>query len=501
MRSLLLVLALLPALAVAQQRPAVRGFVFDSVAGRPLAGATVQLTGAAGALVGRTASATTDTAGRFAIGDLTPGRYLAGFFHAVLDTLGIEGVPVSVDVGAGDAALALATPSARTMVTTICGPGATGDSVGLLLGHVRSTASGDPLPGATVTVEWGETLIERASVTQRNVSAGVTALGPGWFAACEVPSGFELTVSASAGADSSGFINVEVPHGGVRHLTLFVGGSVRVPSVPVDTVTPVDTSVHVIGPEMVWRGAAQLTGVVRDERGRPVPGARVFVRGTNLADATTERGYFALDSLPGGTHTLEVRALGYLPAATIVHLAPGRPAREEVFIGDRAVTLETVRVQATLVFSRNLARFQTNRERNLGGVFVGPREIERYHGLRFSNLIQGIAGIHLSYTRGFAILMDYAGTDDDSTTTTKGLCVPTIYLDGQRSQYTGAEIEGLYRAEEIAGIEVYARENQRPAEFQDSGSRCGAIAIWTRPELRRPPRSPRPPALRPDPLP
>jgi hypothetical protein len=107
--------------------------------------------------------------------------------------------------------------------------------------------------------------------------------------------------------------------------------------------------------------------------------------------------------------------------------------------------------------------------------------------MRFSNLVQAIPGVRLSYREGFTILMDYAGTDDGHSL---GLCVPAFYIDGQRSQYTASEIEGLYRADELAGVEVYVRESQRPIEFQDVNSRCGAIAIWTRPELRAPTRRP-----------
>jgi hypothetical protein len=267
----------------------------------------------------------------------------------------------------------------------------------------------------------------------------------------------------------------------------FVGGARRVPAAAIDTVSPIDSAQRLLVPELVWRGDATLTGIVRDENGRGVDGARVLVRGTNRSTTSSDRGYFALDSLPGGTHALEVRALGYLPAMSIVNLAAERPAQVEVFIGDRLVTLEAVKVSATLVFSRNLARFQTNRERNHGGVFVGPREIERYRGMRFSNLIQGLPGVRVSYQQGMSITMDYIGTDDGASA---GLCVPMFYLDGQRSRYTAAEIEGLYRADEIAGVEVYVRESQRPVEFQDMNSRCGAIAIWTRPELRRNPVPP-----------
>lgn len=468
---------------VARGRPSVSGVVFDSVAGRPLVAATVQVTGASGPVMGRRASAVTDSAGRFVVSDLPAGRYLAGFFHDALDTLGIVGEPRVVDITDSTVTLNLGTPSPRTIIATLCGPNAVTDSLGLLMGHVNRTGTSTPVAGATVTVEWGETIIEKGSVRQRNVAADVTTQAPGWFALCDVPGDVDLTVSAWAGADSSGFINLEVPRTGVRHVTFYVGGAHRVRSAAVDTISPLDTTVKLLQPEMIWRGGARLTGIVRDERGQGVHGARVLVRGTNVAGTSSDRGYFALDSLPGGTQLLEVRALGYLPATSIVHLAADQPAQAEVFIGDKLVTLETVKVTATLVFSRNLARFQTNRERNLGGVFVGPREIDRYRGLRFSNLVQSIPGVRLSYQDGFSILMDYKGTDDGGS---MGLCVPQFYLDGQRSQYTASEIEGLYRADEIAGLEVYVRENQRPIEFQDTNSRCGAIAIWTRPQLRRP---------------
>ena len=473
--------------ASAQARSSLSGVVFDSVAGRPLVGAAIQITGAAGAVTGRTASAITDTAGRYAVSNLSPGRYIAGFFHDALDTLGLVGAPRAVDVIDTSTTLDLATPSPRTIIGTICGANSVTDSVGLLIGHVHRSGTSTPLTGATVTVEWGETIIEKGSVRQRNMSADATTQGPGWFAMCDVPGQVELTLSASQGVDSSGFITVEVPRTGVRHVTFYVGGARRVPSAVVDTISPVDTTVKVLAPEMVWRGNARLTGLVRDERGLGVPGARVLVRGTNVATSSSDRGYFGLDSLPGGTHTLEVRAVGYLPATTIVHLAEELPAQTEVFIGDRLVTLEAVKVTATLVFSRNLAKFQTNRERNIGGVFVGPREIDRYRGMRFSNLVQAVPGVRLSYNQGFTILMDYTGTDDGQS---RGLCVPQFYIDGQRSQYTASEIEGLYRADELAGVEVYVRESQRPPEFQDINSRCGAIAIWTRPQLRRPGGSP-----------
>ncbi len=461
-------------------RPTVSGVVYDSVMARPLAGARVQLTGVAGAVAGRSLSATSDQSGRFAFPSITPGSYVAGFFHEVLDSMGIESLPVSMVVGSEDRTIALTVPSSRTIISSVCGLAAVADSVGMLLGHVYSVGGGY-LTGARVTVEWGETLIDGSDVRMRNVSSSVGTMGPGWFAICDVPAGIELTLSASHDADSSGYVNLTVPFGGVRQATFFVGGAWRVPA---SDIGPLGGDSAVAGGvERIWRGSARLSGTVLGEDGIGVPDARVLVRGTNLSATSNDRGHFFLDSLPGGTQTAEVRTLGFLPTTKVVHLDPARQSQVDFRIGDRAVTLDAVRVSANLVYSRNLARFRANRERNVGGVFVGPREIEQFRGMRFSNLVQGIPGVRVRYGGGFAILMEYTGTDDGHS---QGLCVPQFYVDGQRSRYTAAEVEGLYGAGELAGVEVYVRGSQRPSEFQDIDSHCGAIVVWTRPQLRRP---------------
>ena len=270
MRRSLFLLLVLTSVAGAQQSAGrvLTGIVYDSVAGRPLVGASVQVTGATGAVAGKATSAITDSTGRYTVRDLEPGRYVAGFFHESLDTLGLLGEPVAVTVGETDAKLDLSTPSPRTIIGTICGAASVTDSVGLLIGHVYATGSSTPIPRATVTVEWGETVIERGGIRQRNMSADATTQDPGWFAMCDVPGEVELTVTAfTAGADSSGSINIEIPRTSIRHVTFHVGGARRVPSAAVDTITAVDTSLKLLAPEMVWRGEARLSGIVRDERG------------------------------------------------------------------------------------------------------------------------------------------------------------------------------------------------------------------------------------------
>lgn len=111
------------ALRAGAQTPAtgtVQGTVYDSIQGRPLAGATVQLVNAADTAGGRTHAARTDSAGRFRIAALAPGTYLGGFFHPLLDSLGFEGEQRAVRVSAGGQRLDFGLPSPATIVEAIC---------------------------------------------------------------------------------------------------------------------------------------------------------------------------------------------------------------------------------------------------------------------------------------------------------------------------------------------------------------------------------------------
>lgn len=465
-----------PELEAQRHVASVSGTVYDSISGAPLLGANVQFVATA---EGRAYTAISNSTGRYAFDSLPPGSYVAGFSHVVLDTLGIESSPrvLQIHQGGGSLEFNLATPSPKTFIDQLCPPRAGTDSTGMLIGHVRRTDSEEPIVGASITVEWGELLIERANISHRNRAGVAETQGPGWFALCEVPAGIPLTVRAAFGPDSSGTVDVEVPRDGLRHLTILVGGAIPVRDPSAQSGEPPATS---------WTGTARLTGLVLDETGQPVAGARLHVVGTTVDAATTTSGRFVLDSLPGGTQTLEVKSLGYLPTQHIVHLASSRPASIDVRILE-ATLLATVAVRAKLVYARNLVRFQANQRTARQGFFMTPAEIERRPVSRFSNLLHGIAGVRVSYQSGtMSIVMDVPGSQGGTAFN----CEPAIYIDGARSRLSATDLESMYYTDEVAALEVYVRESLRPIEFQDAGSRCGAIVVWTRP----PPRKPGPPS-------
>ena len=448
------------------------GIVYDSIGGRMLAGASVELVSAEEPSA-RPFTARSDGSGRYSLTGLPHGRYLAGFFHPALDTLGLERTPRPVLIQGATQRLDLATPSVRTVTTAICPASARSDSTGLLIGHVRLTEEQTPLGGASVAVEWTETVVGSAGIFTRIRLVTAHTEAPGWFAMCGLPGDAALQARAFNGSDSSGYIDIEVPPNGLRHIGFFIGGATSV------IIASADTAAGQAEPERAWRGRARLTGTVVDHDGRPVAGAHALVWGTKLDGVTNAQGAFTLDGLPGGTHTVEVRVIGHTPVTSVVHLAESRPANVAIALAKPAQQLSTVTVRGELVYSRNLADF--NRRRRSGfGQFRMPDEIARRGpSIPLSRLLHDFTGLFVYKTGGgpSRVTMRRSGTHAGIEE-----CEPSLYVDGRLDRVRDYDI---YYSDQIAAIEVY-REHNRPFELVDFTNACGAVAIWTRPAPAKP---------------
>ena len=122
---------LLPTAPLAAQTTVV-GTVTDSVGHHPLAGALVQLA-SSGSFV---KSTNTDSLGSYRIDSVPPGKYLLGFFHPTLDSLGIDVSPKQVTVvAAGEQHVDLAIPPAQRIAAQLCHDAKGNDSTGLLIGQ------------------------------------------------------------------------------------------------------------------------------------------------------------------------------------------------------------------------------------------------------------------------------------------------------------------------------------------------------------------------------
>jgi hypothetical protein len=491
MRSLGLVLlaALAPIQLEAQEsggaagaRPpaSVSGLVYDSIGKAPLVAAAVEMAGAAGNATGLRFATLTDSLGRWRLEGLPAGTYAIAFNHPVVDSLGFEINARAVTLRPSAQRLDLATPSATTVLKTLCGARSQMDSTGLLIGHVRDAESELPLDKSWVVVRWMETIFDGKGVRQRERALSATSVATGWFGICGVPSDVPVLSRAGHGPDSSGYVPIEVPSGGLRYVSLFVGNTKRV------AVEVTDSAERAAGTSamMAWRGRAHLNGSVVDRAGKLVPNARVIVIGSGMETLTNDAGRFSLDSLPAGTQTLDVRAIGYVPIQRIVNLAERSPTTVDVTLGDRAIVLSKVQVRGTPVYSSLFAPklagfFDRMRDRKLGltnGYFITPQDIENRKPVMLTQMFETLPSVHVAH----------GGRPSEDRIVGRRNCAMTIFLDGVRvvgKIGRGAPEEGLNNIispNQVAAMEVYADAFDAPPQYQPQNASCGVVLVWSK---------------------
>ena len=479
--ALLLVSALaLPAQdRVVSTAPAARvhGVVYDSMTMRPLVGALVQM-----ALVpepNRIASVRsqpTDSLGRFEFGDVRPGTYLLGFQHVAVDSLGLRSPLQRIDVRtASTIRAAMSVPSPKAIIRTVCGREPGKDSLAVLLGSVRHSRADAPLPGAFVSLRWGEVILGGGGSMQRTTPiVDSFANDEGWFTAC-VPGGVPLTVRATFGTDLSGNVELGVPAHSVLRRDLYVGASLA-------EFRAADTAAsgRPLGERIVERGRGELRGIVRTLNGRPIAGARVALFSGTGETLTNERGEFLLQGLPFGSQTIEARAIGYVPGQEIADIVEFRPELAEfVLLEIDAYLLDTVRIGAARQLEAAERAGFERRRRSGTGYFLDESALDTVQANSFKELARRIPGIR--FTRGNT-LADTWREHLEFTSGQAGPCTPMVYLNGTRLVH-GADLDEMIHPASVRRIEAYFRGVAVPAEFA-SNQTCGVLAIWTAPRRR-----------------
>ena len=462
---------------VAVKSARVSGIVYDSMAMRPLTGALVQLAQvpAAGRIAAVRAIAT-DTLGRFDFDDVISGTYLLGFQHVAVDSLGLHGPLHRIDVRTATAVRAtMAVPSMRAIIRTVCGREGGKDSLAVLLGSVRQARADTALPGAFVSLRWGEVSLGRDGSMQRSTPIVDTfANEEGWFTAC-VPGGVPMTLRATHGTDLSGNIELGVPAHAVLRRDIYVGAS------DAETRAADTTAAGVREDRIVERGRGELRGVVRSLDGEPIEGARVALLSGASEARTNARGEFVLQGLPLGTHTIEARAIGYVPGQVIADIVEFRREPAELVLLDvSAYLLETVRVAAVRRLDAS-ARAGFERRRRMGsGYFIDESILDTMRATTFKDLVRRIPAIR--FVRGNRL--DDTWREHVEFSSGQGEpCVPIIYLDGARLIHDKTDLDVIIHPASVRRIEAYLRGVAIPAEFASSQT-CGVLAIWTGPRRR-----------------
>ncbi len=164
------------------------GTVFDSVAGAPLAGATVRV-------VGADFTATTDPTGHFELAEPLEGTYRVTFDHPSLDSLDFTPSPVTVKLAPSErSSVRLSTPSESTLITRLCPESPPAEGQGVLLGKVRDGAAGRALAGVRLSATWYDFGITGSYLTAAGHGLELVTDTTGDYLLCGVPAGSRIVL-------------------------------------------------------------------------------------------------------------------------------------------------------------------------------------------------------------------------------------------------------------------------------------------------------------------
>jgi carboxypeptidase family protein len=430
---------------------AIRGTVFDSVHHLPLVGAVVLVEGAAG--VGQT-----DADGQYSIDSIPVGDRKVSVSHPLLDTLGVALVTASVRFGLDSLVmLDLSVPSARRMVSMMCSaPGDMARGPSALIGQVTDPDSEKPAVGAKVQLVYETRMLigGKTTSTVRETLVGSN----GSYRICGLPEKLEGRVQVFRNDVSSGQVDVKIDDGPLGLRSLSIVGA-RVASTALDSA----------GKAMpVFVGSARLTGKVVNRAGQPVGRARVSVGGTGNASLTNALGDFVLDSLPGGTQTVEVRKLGYGPTDKSVELTGSRPATVLVTMND--FMLPAVRIDAAKEQALTNIGYTERKKVGFGYFLDGPalrNDLEKVSEVvRQAPMLKLVPG-----PNGNDVIRSARDPNNG--------CVSFI-VDGVRwKELTRGDINDYVQPSELRAVEVY-NPSSVPSRFQTSGEAgCVTVVFWT----------------------
>lgn len=447
----------LPAQSAPPRTGRLRGLVVDSLSGRMLPGAFVQIVGDAGSTFVTTATA--DAFGEYSVRNVPAGRYTIGFQHPLLDSLGIESPARAAIVrDTEEVRVDLAVPSPARLRRSICGvvPGA------LIMGFVRDVQRNGAVDSASVAGEWLEYALGRTGVTATRPRRVSTSFASGFYALCAMPSPGTVVLRASKAADSTGAVEVNVGANGFVRQDLVIGAG---------------------------RAAAKgrIAGAVTTRDGAPVIGAQIALL-DGPSTRTNERGEWSLTGTPTGTRSLEVRAVGFYPDKRLLTVSDATPRVDSRLETLKAV-LDTMKVVANL--GPNIVAEFSERRRTLPGRFLGPEDIARRGATQVSDLFKSVPGTYLEILLPSDTVSQFNGgavqnvsSDNQLRITMRGgfseKCLPTIWVNGlQLTEPTAGDLDGVMQPGDLIGVEVYS-STQVPAQFRVAANGCGAIVFWRR---------------------
>ena len=211
--------------------------------------------------------------------------------------------------------------------------------------------------------------------------------------------------------------------------------------------------------------ADRLVGVYDLDTGAPIADVQIALISTGLEWRTSAAGMVVLRNVPAGDHILRLRRLGYEPHSEFVSFSPLDAVPLTLVLKALPVILPEVIVNAREErYARKLSGFLSRRKAGSGPAssYITEDDLRKWGAIRWSDAFSRTSGVQ-SDVRGnirirgcgrFALLLD-------------GLVLSNNDLDA-------------IPIATVAAIEIYRGAAQIPAEFNATGSACGAVVVWTK---------------------
>lgn len=434
--------ALPPASAIAQnsaRTSRIVGVVGDSISEAPLRGAEVLVSGL-------TATAITDSLGRFTIDSLAPGSYQVGVFHPLLESLGITLATKPFIIGPDSAGVVnLAVPSAATLAHRYCGSKQSTSGPSVVAGLVLDPDSDAPVAGAKVSLAWTEITITKESGVARTPHERRTETNSsGFFKLCAVRSDLDGTLQVTHGNAST----PEVP--------VTLGGALlafEIMSIPSKAGS---------------RATGVVTGRVVTEDGKPVSGARVDIPVSGVSAVTRDDGAFRLTGVLTGTQVLVARNLSFATAVEPVNVTSREPIDVVVTLAPKINVLDPVLITARRDVALEKTGFNA-RKRARYGHFITGEEITRRKPNNISDMLKNLSGVTVTYQRSGVVI--------SGRSTARNSCT-SVFIDGfEWRNLKAGDLDMIVNPDDVIGLEVY-QPYDAPAQFQRFDRGCLTLMVW-----------------------
>ncbi len=213
---------------------------------------------------------------------------------------------------------------------------------------------------------------------------------------------------------------------------------------------------------------SNLRGAILDDFSEGLPGAHVFLEGTNYSDLTDINGEYKIFNIPSGTYQLVVSYIGYGDQKMEIIVGNENTLLQNVTM-NQGNQLEEVVINGRLEGQAKALNSQKNRL-NITNI-IASEQIERFPDANIGDALKRVSGINVQYDQGEARFANIRGTAPElNSITINGERVPSAEAEQRYVQLD------LIPADMVSTIEL----NKAVTPDMDGDAIGGSINLVTK---------------------